>query len=210
MSPQGACPIIHRLLIASMLAAVLSSSCAPAVPVEDHRLPSTDAVLNLYRNSHFQPLVLEFYTRLTDDRAVAVAILEVCDALALPPSLAFALAWNESQFDPKAINHNATSVDRGLFQLNSKTFSRLSSKTVYDPAENAKLGLGYYKSILDKLGTPEKALGYYNAGIGMLTDRVLPRRTLAYIDRILADQQNMDRDAIAWLYFSHEPRVALR
>jgi len=167
-------------------------------------------VLNLYRNPHFQPLVLEFYTRVTENREVAVAILQTCDDLALPPSLAFALAWNESQFDPKAINRNASSVDRGLFQLNSKTFSRFSSKTIYDPAENAKLGLGYYKSILDKLKTPEKALGYYNAGIGMLTNRALPQRTQAYIVRILEAQKNLDRDAISWLYFSHEPRVALK
>jgi len=154
--------------------------------------------------------VLEFYTHLTENAAVASAILDACDELALPPSLAFALAWNESQFNPLAVHQNEGSVDRGLFQLNSRSFSGLSKKVVFDPVQNARIGLSYYKSILGKLKTPEKALGYYNAGIGLLTDRPLPRTTVAYIGRILQDQKSLDSDAIAWLYFSHDPRVALR
>jgi hypothetical protein len=62
----------------------------------------------------------------------------------------------------------------------------------------------------EKLGSEERALGYYNAGIGLISDRTLPRSTQAYIKRILADRQRMDRDAIAWIYFSHDAKLALR
>lgn len=179
---------------------------APANP------PATtdDALLALYRDDHLRPLVVEYYAHLTEDRAVALAILETCDELDIDPSLGFALAWNESRFNPLAINRNTSTSDRGLFQLNSKTFARLDRKTVFDPKANARHGLTYYKKALDKLGSEEKALGYYNAGIGMLTDRALPRSTQAYIKRILADRDRMDRDAIAWIYFSHDAKLALR
>lgn len=169
-----------------------------------------DALLSVYREEGLRPLLIEYYTSLTQNRDVALAILDACDELDLNPSLGFALAWNESQFDPKAVNHNPTTVDRGLFQLNSRTFSRLDRRTVFDPRTNAVLGLSYYKKALEKLGTEEKALGYYNAGIGLLTNRALPRSTVAYIQRVLADRDRMDRDAIAWIYFSHDARLALR
>jgi len=165
---------------------------------------ATDALLALYRNEQFQPLVIEYYTKLTGDREVALAILETSNELEIDPSLAFALAWNESRFNPRAVNHNPTTSDRGLFQLNSKTFSRLSRNAVFDPKSNAVHGLGYYKMAYDRLGDEAKALGYYNSGIGLLTNRVLPKSTQAYVKRILADRQTMDRDAIAWIYFSHE------
>lgn len=169
-----------------------------------------DALLTLYRNERIRPLVVEYYSQLTGDRDVALAILETCDDLGLDPSLGFALAWNESRFDPEAVHDNPTTQDRGLFQLNSRTFAQLDRKTVFDPKANAVHGLSFYKMALDRLKSEEKALGYYNSGIGLLTNRTLPRSTQAYIKRILADRERMDRDAIAWIYFSHDTRLALR
>lgn len=173
-------------------------------------LASDDAILALYRNDHLRPLVVEYYAHLTQDRSVALAILETCDTLDLDPSLGFALAWNESRFDPNAVNYNPSTMDRGLFQLNSRTFSRLDRKTVFNPKSNAEHGLAYYKMALTRLGSEEKALGYYNSGIGLVSDRALPQRTQSYIKRILADRDRMDRDAIAWIYFSHDTSLALR
>jgi len=185
---------------------LLSSSCL----VPSAELKTSDALLALYRDDHLRPLVIEYYANLTENRGVAVAILETCDKLDLDPSLGFALAWNESHFNPRAINYNTTTMDRGLFQLNSRTFPRLDRRTVFDPKSNAFHGLTYYKRAFDKLGSEEKALGYYNAGIGMLTERSLPRSTQAYIKKILIDRDRMDRDAIAWIYFSHDAKLALR
>ncbi len=152
----------------------------------------------------------EYYARLTQDRTVALAILETCDSLDLDPSLGFAMAWNESHFNPRAVGHNVSTVDRGLFQLNSATFSGLDRRTVFDPKSNAVHGLTFYKMAFDKLGTEEKALGYYNSGIGMITKKPYPRSTQAYIKKVLSDRAQMDRDAIAWIYFSHDTSLALR
>jgi soluble lytic murein transglycosylase-like protein len=190
------------------LAFLLSASaCTLFTPLQ----PNTgDALLALYRHEQFRPLVIDYYANLTKDRVVALAILETCDELELDPSLAFAMAWNESRFNPKAVNFNASSSDRGLFQLNSRTFSRLDRKTLFNPKANAQHGLAYYKMALERLGSEAKALGYYNSGIGLITERTLPRSTQAYVKRILEDRDRMDRDAIAWIYFSHDTRLALR
>ena len=191
-----------------MTALVSTGSCL--LPVPDRKPPASDAVLALYRDDHLKPLVLDYYSQLTQDREVALAILDACDQLSLNPSLGFSLAWNESHFNPKAVNYNPTTTDRGLFQLNSRTFPGLGTKAVFNPKLNALHGLSYYKMALAKLGSEEKALGFYNSGIGLLTDRALPSVTQAYVKKILADRSRMDRDAIAWLYFSHDTRLALR
>ena len=202
-------PIRFRFpLVLATLAIVLSaSSCALPFPTKSD---ANDALLALYRHDQFRPLVIDYYANLTKDRGVALAILETCDELEVDPSLAFAMAWNESRFNPKAVNFNANSSDRGLFQLNSRTFTRLDRKTLFDPKSNARLGLKYYKMALGRLGSEAKALGYYNSGIGLLTDRTLPRSTQAYVKRVLEDRDRMDRDGIAWIYFSHDTRLALR
>jgi len=190
------------------IAALLSlASCQP--PLAPSTVPD-DALLTLYRDDHLRPLVVEYYAELTGDRPVALAILETCDELSVDPSLAFSMAWNESKFNPKAVSYNPTTIDRGLFQLNSRTFSRLSRKTVFDARSNAKQGLAFYKNAYAHLKSEEKALGYYNSGIGLLTDRSLPRSTQAYVKKVLADRERMDRDAIAFIYFSHDARLALR
>ena len=189
-----------------LLVLLLLGSCQPAREKAD----SADALLTLYRDDHLRPLLVDYYTRLTADRTVALAILETCDHLGIDPSLGFSLAWNESKFNPRAVNYNPTTMDRGLFQLNTKTFPELGRKAVFDPWLNAKMGLAFYKYAFDHLGSEEKALGYYNSGIGLLTDRPLPRSTQAYVKKILADRERMDRDAIAFIYFSHDTRLALR
>jgi len=185
----------------------LVASCQPqVVPVRK----AETALLTLYRDEQLRPVVVDYYASLTGDRSVALAILEACDDLGINPSLGFSLAWNESKFNPRAVNDNGNTVDRGLFQLNSRTFPRLDKRTVFDPKLNAIRGLRFYKTALARLGSEEKALGYYNSGIGMVSDRALPRSTQAYVKKILADRDRMDRDAIAFIYFSHDARLALR
>jgi hypothetical protein len=195
--------ILKRLIL-------LAATLALAGCVTPRVAAPQDALLALYRNDRLKPLVTEYYSHLTQDRSVAVAILETCDSLGIDPSLAFAIAWNESHFDPRAVSYNPTTIDRGLFQLNSATFSELDRKAVFDPKSNAVHGLSYYKMAYDKLGTEEKALGYYNSGIGLVSQRPYPRSTQAYIKRVMADREQMDRDAIAWIYFSHDTPIALR
>jgi len=186
----------------------LLSSCL--TPSTEPASTTSDALLSLYRDPQFRPLVQEYFTDLTANAAVANAILVTADALDMNPSLAFAVAWNESRFNPRAVNWNRSTVDRGLFQLNSRTFAHLKRATVFDPVSNARQGLTYLKRALDRLGSEEKALGYYNAGIGLLTDRELPQSTNLYVKKVLDDRDSIDHDAIASIYFGHGVRLALR
>ena len=203
-------PIRFRILPALFLSFLLTVAGSCVLPQTAVTQTGSDALLVLYREDHLKSLVVDYYAHLTGNRPVTMAILEACDELDISPSLGFALAWNESRFDPRAVRYNETTMDRGLFQLNSRTFARLDRKTLFDPRANALHGLTYYKKALDRLGTEEKALGYYNAGIGLLSDRALPRSTQAYVKKILADRDRMDKDAIAWIYFSHDTRLALK
>ncbi|HTH13922.1 MAG TPA: lytic transglycosylase domain-containing protein [Spirochaetia bacterium] len=203
-------PIRFRILPTLFLSFLLTVAGSCVLPQTAVTQTGSDALLVLYREDHLKSLVVDYYAHLTGNRPVTMAILEACDELDISPSLGFALAWNESRFDPRAVRYNETTMDRGLFQLNSRTFARLDRKTLFDPRANALHGLTYYKKALDRLGTEEKALGYYNAGIGLLSDRALPRSTQAYVKKILADRDRMDKDAIAWIYFSHDTRLALK
>jgi len=195
-------------MVLALSVLILVGSCQAPPPVS--KPVASDALLALYRDDHLRPLVVEYYSLLTGDRAVTQAILDTCDQLSLDPSLGFAMAWNESHFNPRAVSYNEDTVDRGLFQLNSRSFSGLDRKTVFDPRANALRGLTYYKKAYDKLRTEEKALGYYNSGIGIMSDRTLPRSTQAYVKKILSDRDRMNHDAIAYIYFSHDTRLALR
>lgn len=200
------------MVLVLLSAAFLTSSCILPTPslITAAAPVAEDALLALYRNDRFKPLVVEYTTELTQSRTVALAVLETCDELNLDPALALAVAWNESQFNPQAIHNNPDSQDRGLFQLNSKTFAKLSRAAVFNPKSNARQGLLYLKRALDKLGSETKALGYYNSGIGLVTQKPLPRSTKAYVQRVLEDRDRFDHDAIAFLYFSHDTRLALR
>ena len=170
---------------------------------------STDAVLSLYRTPALRPEVLEYFSRVTENPKVAQTILEVCNRLSFPPALAFSIAWNESKFDPMAFNRNPDSVDRGLFQLNSKVFP-LSREAVYNLHTNTKHGLDFFKKIYDRTGNVADALAYYNSGIPNAESPHLPASTRDYIRRILKDRIALDRGVVAWLYFSHQTMLASR
>ncbi|NNM53872.1 MAG: transglycosylase SLT domain-containing protein [Spirochaetales bacterium] len=190
-----------------MLGALFLTACS--VPEKAGTASSADAVLSLYRTPELKASVLEYFSRLTENRAIAKTILAECDRLNLPPSLAFSLAWNESKFNPLAFNRNPDSVDRGLFQLNSKTF-RLSREAVYDLKTNTRHGLAFFKKIYDRTGNIADALAYYNSGIANADSPRLPASTKDYIQHILRDRQALDHGVMAWLFFSQQTMLASR
>jgi soluble lytic murein transglycosylase-like protein len=107
------------------------------------------------------------------------------------PSLSFALALEESDFKVDALNKNGDSVDRGLFQLNSKSYPRLDIPSFYDPGTNARYGISHLKSCLVQAGNEVAALAMYNAGNGRVERGATPQKTLNYISRILAYDNNI-------------------
>ena len=153
----------------------------------------TDPGLTLYRQSFSRGSVEKFYTCITRDKDVALAILSEADNNDIPLSLAFALAYTESRYNPKAVNSNVnTSIDRGLFQLNSNSFPGLTEADFYDPYISAKYGMSHLKFCLSSAGNEVSALAMYNAGTGRVRSNKTPQSTLNYVGKIMTYQKMLE------------------
>jgi hypothetical protein len=147
-----------------------------------------DVGLTLYRNAATREKVVDFYRELSGSDAISGIIIKVANRYSVPLSLAFALAWKESKFDPDAVNYNFGSVDRGLYQLNSLSFPDVTPKEFFDPTINAEKGLGYLSHCLKVGGNEVVGLAMYNAGMSRVYRDGTPRVTLDYISTILKYQ----------------------
>ena len=149
-----------------------------------------DPGLYLYRNELTRPLVERFYTRVTADVEITDAILKAADGNDVPLPLAFSLAWAESSYRVRALNYNAGSVDRGLFQLNSLTFPNLKEEQFYNPQTNADHGLAHFRYCIEIGKNEVVALAIYNAGVNRVR-RGTPYSTLHYVAKILDNEKDL-------------------
>jgi soluble lytic murein transglycosylase-like protein len=154
-------------------------------------LGARDIVTPFLRDENAKKEADKFFVSLARSEKVATAILENAEKNGIRPSLAFALALEESGFKTNAVNDNGDSIDRGLFQLNSKSFPSLGEKEVFDPEVNARYGLAHLKYCLLEGGNEVAALAMYNAGNGRVGRGATPRRTLDYVYRVLAYEGNI-------------------
>ncbi len=150
--------------------------------------------LDLYRNPETREEVKDFYTAVVGDESISLPVLAYADEYGIEPSLAFAMAWAESSFRPWAVNYNPDSVDRGLFQLNSKSFPDLTDEEYFDPEVSAYHGLKYFAWCRKQAGNTVKALALYNAGIGKVQRKGAPESTLDYIHKITAYREKLNSD----------------
>lgn len=152
-----------------------------------------DQGLIFYRNSATRNYVTWFYGHVTGDKEIARIILKYADENDIPISLAFALAHQESRYHPRANNYNNnSSIDRGLFQLNSRSFVEFSEEEFFDPKINAQHGLAYFRDCLDVAGNEVAALAMYNAGRTKVRNGGTPQRTLNYIAQISNYRDGLD------------------
>lgn len=152
-----------------------------------------DIGLSLYRDEENRQMVEAFYTYITGSETVTNAILTNADANNIPLSLAFALAYIESRYKSRAVNVNKNaSIDRGLFQLNSGTFTKLSEEEFFDPEINAKMGLKHLRFCLDTAGNEVAALAMYNAGTTKVKTGTTPQKTLDYVSKIIEYKNGLD------------------
>jgi soluble lytic murein transglycosylase-like protein len=152
--------------------------------------PDLDTGLYLYRNPLARKMVVDFYNGISGDPRITEPILHYAEVYDIPLPLAFSLAWAESNFRIKARNENTRSIDRGLFQLNSRTFASLSEEDFYDPATNAKYGLSHLRFCLDEGGNELIALAMYNAGTyGVRTGT--PYSTLKYMAKLFDYRESL-------------------
>jgi hypothetical protein len=154
-------------------------------------LPEPDENRNLirelYQDPNYRNGVVSFFASLCGSREIAAVILSSAAAFDVAPSLAFALSWEESRFNPQAVNraNRDESVDRGLFQLNNRSFPSLTETDFFDPGINAWYGMAHLRLCLDSGGSEISALAMYNAGTGRVRSLGAPKNTLDYIQRIL-------------------------
>jgi soluble lytic murein transglycosylase-like protein len=154
-------------------------------------LSRSDLIARYYQDARTREATLEFFTTITQSETIARVILDNSIKFEVPPALSFALALEESDFRIDAINKNGGSVDRGLFQLNSKSYPGLTIKDFYDPATNARYGVSHIKGCLTEAGNEVAALAMYNAGRNRVSRDATPKKTLNYVSRILAYEHNI-------------------
>ena len=153
-----------------------------------------DDGLALYRQPSSRAAVEWFYMNETGERSVAMAILEQADKNDIPLSLAFALAYTESRYNVRAVNHNTnTSIDRGLFQLNSNSFPQLTEDDFFNAATSARYGMSHLRFCLNIAGNAVPALAMYNAGATRVRSNNTPQITLNYIGKIISYKQMLDK-----------------
>lgn len=149
--------------------------------------------LVLYRSDASKADVLWFYAHITGNETIARIILDNASKNNIAPALAFALAWEESHYTPKAVNRNASSTDRGLFQLNNKAFPKLTEKDFFNPEINAAYGLAHLSYCIDLSGNEIAALAMYNAGTTKVRADKTPKRTLDYVSRIFSYKEGLEK-----------------
>jgi len=153
-----------------------------------------DRILKMYRIPETKEHVVGFFAAMCGSQEIADVILFYADSNKIPAALAFALSWEESRFNSKAINaHNRDgSIDRGLFQLNNRSFPNLDINDFFIPAVNAKYGMSHLQHCLEAGGSEIAALAMYNAGTGRVRSAGTPKSTLDYIHRILKNRDRID------------------
>jgi len=169
-----------------------------------------DSVLEYYRNFEYKEWVIEFFTAICKSREIAWSILDSSDEFNIPPALAFALCWEESRFNPNAVNRKNLdgSVDRGLFQLNNKSFPHLEVASFYTIYSNVRYGVGHLRYCLNVGGSEISALAMYNAGAGRVKSTGAPEVTLNYISRILENRRKIESRFHNKLIKEEENRLA--
>ena len=175
---------------------------------------NTDNGLILYRQPLSKAAVEWFYYQITGDRNVTQAIITEAEKNDIPLSLAFALAHTESNYKTDATNKNSnTTIDRGLFQLNSNSFPGLTEADFFDPFVSAKYGMSHLKFCLNTAGNEVSALAMYNAGTSRVRSNKTPQSTLNYVGKIMDYQKMLDQlfnEQVA-VYFENQltPGVAV-
>lgn len=147
-------------------------------------LESDNPMLALYREDLTHDAVVDFFVDLTGSADIAMPILYHAERAGISLSLVFSLSWVESRYRPDAINQNATSTDRGLFQLNSRTFRDLTEDDFFHPDTNTYHGIDYLSWCLEHTSSDWEAVAVYNAGLTRVRAGRTPQSTLIYVERI--------------------------
>jgi soluble lytic murein transglycosylase-like protein len=133
-------------------------------------------------------------------RRVARAVVEESRAASLDPLLAAAIIDVESGFDAGAQSARGA---RGLMQLLPETMAGeaarhgMAAGDPHDPVVNVRLGIRYFRRLVEIFAREDRALMAYNAGpnrIGaFLQAGRIPERFRTYPARVFAEQRRLHR-----------------
>jgi hypothetical protein len=184
----------------SAVPAGLSSTPGGGVPAFFEVPERGDPLLAYYEDDFSRERLIAFFGMITGSGEVAGVILGYARSCGIPLALAFALSWEESRYNTRAVNRRNSnkSVDRGLFQLNSVSFPKLTEPDFFDPATNAYYGLSHLRWCLDDGGSEIVGLAMYNAGTGRVRSGATPKVTLDYVSRILENRRKIEELFFAW------------
>ncbi|MEM5947045.1 transglycosylase SLT domain-containing protein [Spirochaetia bacterium 38H-sp] len=160
---------------------------------------SKSPALFLYRQEESRDFVMDFFTNLTGSRDIALPILYYSDKYNVPLFVSFSLSYIESEYYPYAINENVSSIDRGLFQLNSKTFPYLEEDDFFNPDINAKYGIQHISYCLREAKSEVLALAYYNAGKYRVVTGGTPAMTLRYIEKYFTFKNKLEEKFFSYM-----------
>ncbi len=90
---------------------------------------SDSGLMTPFRDASTRALVVAFLEERIGDAVVTEALVAAADRHHVDPALIVAVSWQESRFRSDAAGRNTNkSIDRGLMQLNSSTFTFLSEE----------------------------------------------------------------------------------
>ncbi len=149
-------------------------------------LEQDDPSLALYREPLTREAVIDFFRDVTGSEKIAVTVLETSEDFDVKPTKAFSIAFIESSYRPDAVNANRNdSIDRGLFQLNDRTFPSLSNDDFFHPETSAWYGIRHLSFALAQAdGDFLTAVAIYNAGPSRVFNDEIPDSTQRYMRRI--------------------------
>lgn len=138
---------------------------------------------------------IEYFAKIMKNKYYAELSIKYAAENDLDVSLLVAVMKIESSFNPKAVNYNSNSIDRGLCQLNSLSFSYLKENEAFDPETNIKIASAFLSwCIREADENIIKALAYYNAGIRAVQDKNIGEHTLNYIFKVINAKEKYDRE----------------
>jgi soluble lytic murein transglycosylase-like protein len=162
-------------------------------PNIENLLASPTPALDLYREDVTHDAVVSYFVQETGSEATALPIMYYAERYGIPFSLVFSLAYVESRYRTTAVNRNSSSIDRGLFQLNDKTFRHLAEDDFFHPDVNTYHGMQYLLFCLKQGADIPQALAIYNAGWTRVAAGRTPAITRRHVSKILAKSEQIER-----------------
>lgn len=149
--------------------------------------------------------VLKYADKISPSDAIKLAglIAEECENYDVDPFLVLAVIQIESRFSPKAVSNRGAV---GLMQVMPATAKYVakksgitlqSSKSLYDPFLNVRLGIYYLYMLNNRFSSVERVLTAYNFGPNrsILGIRNLERRPPDYVKKVLSFKNRLLQNA---------------